>query len=101
MFSPIFSRSCPRATRRAEYLLLGNIQPALQRSVREQMNGTRLVGGDTMNYWINDFRDELLADAEGLGFPADQRQRGEAAFGRNNLKKRGHARSWTWARTHW
>src|SRR5580704_15492238 len=26
------------------YLLLGNIQPALQRSVREQMNGLRLSG---------------------------------------------------------
>jgi len=26
---------------------VGNIQPALQKSVREQMNGVRLVGGDT------------------------------------------------------
>ena len=25
------------------------------------MNGLRLAGGDTMNYWISDFRDELLA----------------------------------------
>ncbi len=41
--------------------MLGNIQPALQRSVREQMNGVRLVGGDTMNYWIKDYREELLA----------------------------------------
>jgi sugar/nucleoside kinase (ribokinase family) len=24
------------------------------------MNGLRLVAGDTMNYWINDYRDELL-----------------------------------------
>ena len=30
------------------------------RSVREQMNGVRLAGGDTMNYWINDFRPQLL-----------------------------------------
>jgi hypothetical protein len=29
-----------------------------------------------MNYWINDFRNELLATIEGLGLPADQRQRG-------------------------
>ncbi len=40
--------------------MLGNIQPALQRSVRAQMNGLRLAGGDTMNYWIRDYRDELL-----------------------------------------
>jgi len=43
------------------YLFLGNIQPALQRGVREQMNQARFVGGDTMNYWISDYRDELLA----------------------------------------
>ena len=42
------------------YLLLGNIQPALQRCVREQMPSARLAGGDTMNLWINEFRDELL-----------------------------------------
>jgi len=24
------------------------------------MNGLRLTGGDTMNYWIKDYRDELL-----------------------------------------
>jgi sugar/nucleoside kinase (ribokinase family) len=41
------------------YLMLGNIQPALQRSVREQMNSIRLAGGDTMNYWIRDYREEL------------------------------------------
>jgi len=29
--------------------------------VRAQMNQPKLVGGDTMNYWINGFREELLA----------------------------------------
>src|SRR5215210_8555045 len=48
-----FQPKLPQSYQKAEYLLLGNIQPALQRSVREQMNGTRLTGGDTMNYWIN------------------------------------------------
>jgi sugar/nucleoside kinase (ribokinase family) len=41
-------------------LFLGNIQPALQRNVRAQMSRLKLTGGDTMNYWINDFRGELL-----------------------------------------
>ena len=36
-----------------DFLFLANIDPALQASVRRQMNGTRLVGGDTMNFWIN------------------------------------------------
>jgi sugar/nucleoside kinase (ribokinase family) len=56
-----FQPKLPESYRTAPYLLLGNIQPALQRGVREQMNGVRLTGGDTMNYWIKDFRDELLA----------------------------------------
>jgi sugar/nucleoside kinase (ribokinase family) len=56
-----FNPKLPGSYRSEPYLLLGNIQPALQRSVRAQMNGLKLAGGDTMNYWINDFRSELLA----------------------------------------
>jgi len=56
-----FDPKLPDSYRSEPYLLLGNIQPALQRSVRAQMNGLRFVGGDTMNYWIRDYRDELLA----------------------------------------
>jgi sugar/nucleoside kinase (ribokinase family) len=56
-----FNPKLPESYKTSPYLLLGNIQPALQRGVRAQMNGVRLVGGDTMNYWIKDYRDELLA----------------------------------------
>lgn len=55
-----FQPKLPPSYRHAPYLLLGNIQPALQRSVRAQMDGVRLGGGDTMNYWIRDYREELL-----------------------------------------
>jgi sugar/nucleoside kinase (ribokinase family) len=55
-----FDPKIPEEYRKAEYLLLGNIQPKLQRAVREQLNEPKLTGGDTMNYWIADFRDELL-----------------------------------------
>jgi sugar/nucleoside kinase (ribokinase family) len=55
-----FNPSLPEVYRPAPYLLLGNIQPALQKSVRAQMPCLKLVGGDTMNYWIRDFRGELL-----------------------------------------
>src|SRR3954462_1834401 len=60
-----FEPKLPESYRSAPYLLLGNIQPALQKSVRSQMNGVRFVGGDTMNYWINDYRDELLETLRG------------------------------------
>ncbi len=55
-----FQPKLPASYRSAPYLLLGNIQPALQRDVRSQMNGVHLAGGDTMNYWIRDHRQELL-----------------------------------------
>jgi sugar/nucleoside kinase (ribokinase family) len=55
-----FNPKLPEAYKSEPYLFLGNIQPALQSSVRAQMNGVRLTGGDTMNYWIKDFRTELL-----------------------------------------
>jgi sugar/nucleoside kinase (ribokinase family) len=55
-----FDPKLPEHYKEQPYVLLGNIQPALQRSVRQQMNGTRLICGDTMNFWINDFREELL-----------------------------------------
>jgi sugar/nucleoside kinase (ribokinase family) len=55
-----FNPKLPESYRSAPFLLLGNIQPVLQKSVRQQMNGVRFTGGDTMNYWINDFRGELL-----------------------------------------
>lgn len=55
-----FKPKLPESYKSQRYLLLGNIQPALQRDVRGQMNGVRLVGGDTMNYWINQYREELI-----------------------------------------
>ena len=55
-----FDPELPEAYRRLPYLLLGNIQPAVQRRVRRQMDRARVVAGDTMNLWINETRDELL-----------------------------------------
>lgn len=55
-----FEPKLPKHYTSQPYLMLGNIQPALQRSVRRQMDGVRFAGGDTMNYWINNYRDELL-----------------------------------------
>lgn len=44
----------------ADFLFLGNIDPRLQLSVLEQMEGPQLVACDTMNFWIESRRDELL-----------------------------------------
>jgi sugar/nucleoside kinase (ribokinase family) len=42
-----------------DFLFLANIQPTLQADVRRKMNGVRLTGCDTMNYWIKGTPKEL------------------------------------------
>jgi len=45
--------------RQAPYVFLANIQPQLQLEVRNQVS-PRVVAADTMNYWIKDYRKDLL-----------------------------------------
>ncbi|MBI4907444.1 MAG: sugar kinase [Acidobacteria bacterium] len=55
-----FNPKLPDHYKSQPYVFLGNIQPDLQDSVRMQVNGTRLIGGDTMNLWIDITRAQLL-----------------------------------------
>jgi sugar/nucleoside kinase (ribokinase family) len=54
-----FHPQIPKTFLDTEFLFLANIDPLLQAGVRRQMSNTRLVGGDTMNYWINRKPQEL------------------------------------------
>jgi sugar/nucleoside kinase (ribokinase family) len=47
-------------SRSAETLFLANIQPDLQREVREQCEGARFSGLDSMNLWIETARESLV-----------------------------------------
>jgi sugar/nucleoside kinase (ribokinase family) len=82
-----FNPKLPESYRAAPYLLLGNIQPALQRSVRAQMTGLRLAGGDTMNFWIKDFREELLATIREWDFLLINDAEARMLSGESNLRK--------------
>ena len=55
-----FRPQIPGEFRDTDFLFLGNIHPTLQLDVRRQINGVRLVAGDTMNYWINNTPRELI-----------------------------------------
>ena len=55
-----FNPELPGDYRDSQFLFLGNIDPTLQANVRRQMNGARLVAGDTMNYWINNTHAQLI-----------------------------------------
>src|SRR5215218_361088 len=48
------------ASRAAEVLFLGNIQPELQREVREQCAAARFVAMDSMNLWIDIAHEALV-----------------------------------------
>ncbi|HUA82802.1 MAG TPA: PfkB family carbohydrate kinase [Bryobacteraceae bacterium] len=82
-----FNPKLPASYRKEPYLLLGNIQPALQRSVRAQMNGLRLAGGDTMNFWIKDYRLELLATIGEWDFLLINDSEARMLSGETNLRK--------------
>jgi sugar/nucleoside kinase (ribokinase family) len=55
-----FQPKLSAASRNARLVFLGNIQPDLQRGVREQVPNAELVALDTMNLWIDIARDSLL-----------------------------------------
>ena len=54
-----FQPRIPKEYEDTDFLFLANIQPTLQGDVRRTMNGVRLTGCDTMNYWINRTPKEL------------------------------------------
>lgn len=55
-FDPII----PEKFRKAQFICLGNIDPVLQLKVLDQMDKPQFVVCDTMNYWIEGRKDELL-----------------------------------------
>lgn len=53
-------------SKKARLVFLGNIQPDLQRQVREQLPTAELVALDTMNLWIETARESLLRTIKGV-----------------------------------
>ncbi|HLP15857.1 MAG TPA: PfkB family carbohydrate kinase [Bacteroidota bacterium] len=61
-----FDPKIPVAYKSSKFVCLGNIDPILQRRVLEQIDRPKLVVGDTMNFWIERKRDELVKTIEML-----------------------------------
>ena len=55
-----FSPKIPEKLRSSPYLFLGNIDPRLQLDVLNQVRKPKLIACDTMNFWIQSRRPELL-----------------------------------------
>ncbi len=54
------------AAAQCDVLFLANIQPDLQRAVREQCDSARFVAMDSMDLWINVARDSLVETISGV-----------------------------------
>jgi sugar/nucleoside kinase (ribokinase family) len=61
-----FNPKLSAASRAVRIAFLGNIQPQLQKQVREQLEGAELVALDTMNFWITSMRDSLIDAIKGV-----------------------------------
>ena len=55
-FDPVI----PDNYKKAKYVCLGNIDPVLQSRVLDQLDNPQFVVCDTMNYWIEGMKDDLL-----------------------------------------
>jgi sugar/nucleoside kinase (ribokinase family) len=86
-----FEPKIPEAYRDSEFLFLANIDPVLQRRVREAMPDVKLVAGDTMNYWIKDHRPALLEVLKGLDVLLINDTETKMLAGNNNLVQAARA----------
>jgi len=55
-----FHPQLPESYRKAEYVFLANIDPELQLEVLNQVERPKLIACDTMNFWIEGKREELV-----------------------------------------
>ncbi len=56
-----FDPVVPASWRRVPFVFLANMDPRAQAKVLDQVEAPRLVAADTMNYWIESAREDLLA----------------------------------------
>jgi sugar/nucleoside kinase (ribokinase family) len=86
-----FNPKLPESYRAQPYLMLGNIQPGLQGAVRRQMISPKAVGGDTMNYWISETREELLETLKDWDFLLINDSEARQLSGEHNLLRAAKA----------
>jgi sugar/nucleoside kinase (ribokinase family) len=82
-----FKPSLPESYRKSPYAFIGNIHPGLQNQVSTQLEGTRFVGGDTMNLWIDISREELMETIHKWDFLLINDGEARLLSGESNLRK--------------
>lgn len=82
-----FRPKIPEEYNKIEYLFLANIDPQLQLSVLRQVRKPKLVLCDTMNYWIEKKRKELLLTLKGVDILLLNDSEARELTGEHNLFK--------------
>lgn len=86
----VFSVFRPRVSeeqRKIKYIFLANIDPDIQRHLLEHMHSPRIVGLDSMNYWINHKRGALLRLLKKVNIYVANDQEARSLSGESNLIK--------------
>jgi len=86
-----FQPKLPAHYRQSPFLFLGNIHPDLQSLVQSQMEAPQLIGGDTMNLWIETTRPALERVLKGLDILVINDSEARLLSGEWNLAKAGSA----------
>jgi len=86
-----FSPELPEKYREAPYLFLGNIHPALQLHVLEQVHNPRFILIDTMDLWINVDRPDLEKVISKCNMLTLNESEAELFTGERSLVKAAHA----------
>ncbi|HXY12995.1 MAG TPA: PfkB family carbohydrate kinase [Terriglobales bacterium] len=85
-----FQPRIPREYMDSKFLFLGNIHPALQATVRHELNGVQFTGGDTMNFWINGTRPQLLQTLKLINVLLINDTEAKMLAGEKNLPRAAH-----------
>ena len=86
-----FQPKLPAEYRKSPFLFLGNIHPELQSLVQSQMESPKLIGGDTMNLWIETARPALEQTIKGLNILVVNDSEARMLSGEWNLAKAARA----------
>lgn len=77
--------------RHADFLFLANISPELQTRVLDQMDGPAVVAADTMSYWIEHSRRDLIKLMSRVDILTLNDEEARMLSGEQNLVKAGRA----------
>jgi len=83
----VFKPQISEAQRRIENIFLANVDPDIQEHLLRKMHSPKLIGLDSMNYWINTKRKELIKLLKHIDIYVANDQESRELSGENNLIK--------------